>query len=137
MKNTSAAALLTLALASLTGCGDDAKGDADDGPTIADAVEACQPDSDMAQVETDGPDSVSVSAKHSTDSMEIITGQGAVVSTADCLVKELDGPASIGDRVANLLGGSSGESDSEDWDGFEANWSYDGSTGVFFSIDAK
>lgn len=122
--------------ASLSSCGDDEPKEAA-GPTIEEAVDACPPRDGLAEVETDGPDSVTVRAKSSDDSMEILEGQGVVVQTAECLVKELDGPASIGERVSNLFGGGSGASDSESWNGFEANWSYDGSTGIFFAIDAK
>lgn len=134
-KHLTAISAVLLAV-SLAGCGDDESKEAS-GPTIEDAVKACPPKKGLAEVKTDGPDSVTVRAKHSEDSMEILEGQGVVVQTAECLVKELDGPASISDRVSNLFGGTSGTSDSEEWDGFEANWSYDGNTGIFFAIDAK
>lgn len=136
MKKFLTVALGGLLAASLSSCGDDDPKE-QAGPTIEDAVDACPPRDGLAEVETDGPDSVTVRAKQSDDSMEILEGQGAVVQTAECLVKELDGPASINERMSNLFGGASGASDSETWDGFEANWSYDGGSGLFFAIDAK
>lgn len=136
MKKFLTAAFGAALAASLSGCGDDEPKE-QAGPTIEEAVDACPPREGLAEVKTDGPDSVTVRAKPSDDSMEILEGQGVVVQTAECLVKELDGPASIGERMSNRFGGASGATDSETWDGFEANWSYDGGSGLFFAIDAK
>lgn len=115
-----------LTLTMLSACGDSG-GEEKPDSAIPGAAEACDPaaiNEDLLITYDYSDDHVMV--RSSESSME---AQLTVVATVGCLVKELDGPSSIGERY---LSGSDG---SESWDGYEANWVIEHS--ALFTIDAK
>ena len=122
---------LTLALAlTLTACGDDSA--EAEGPTLDDAA-SCAPSEEGAKVVDFSADDKSI--RIAADTADV-SGTLYGIAAVGCVVNKLDGPSLIADRVGATSGMSGPQS--EDWDGFEANWSYSGSSNqLLFTVDAK
>lgn len=138
MKKATAAIALLLPML-LAGCGGESEDEPGDSRSVADeptldaAVEECALDA-----ETDGAEAIDLRSDGSSLTLNAdtagIPGQLLAVVTVNCIVDELDGPSSIPDRVAaaTALAGPQ----SEDWDGFEATWSFSGSSNrLLFTVD--
>lgn len=128
MKTLISAAALLLAL---TACGDDGDepGASESAPTTTEAGETCDPE--------DAPAGFSLSWDDESLTLNGVarSEDDVAVVAIDCIVKVLDGPASIGSRIADTNDVDSPQSES--WDGFEANWVFTLESDLNFTIDAK
>jgi hypothetical protein len=129
MRSLTSAALLTLTL-TLTACG--GSDEESEAPTVGDAVDGCDSgtgETKPVQLTSDGG---SLTMNADTFGVE---GQIKALGVVGCVVDKLDGPASIAERVGSTTGMSGPQS--EDWDGFEANWVYSGASNtLLFTVDA-
>lgn len=129
MRTLAISATLLLAL---TACGGDS--DEEEKPTTTEAGETCDryDDTETKTVLLEYDDT-SIAMSANTAGIE---GELDGLAAVSCIVTRLDGPKSLPDRVGatRALDGSQ----TEEWDGFEANWSFSGADDrLLFTVDAK
>lgn len=118
----------SLSLAAACGGGDDPP--TPDAAPLAGIDDRCLPEPIQGVSVADHGDSVVVVAH-----LQQITYGYKVTRVLKCIVTETGGPSSLVDRVWQTSA-IDGQLD-EEWDGYEANWSYAPGSGLHFAVDAK